>query len=156
LQSLAINQAQVLRGEYGFDGTSGVGKNTSSKLETSAQSTSNVIDSAHDTGLANETRQGQLNAHTDSDDRHDGSSRAKAGGKSTQTVVNTDRYYRTPFFESQAQYERARVSLIDEQFKQFLDGQSLPRLTQVFANELQSLDADVYRLQVAFLSTILM
>lgn len=35
-------------------------------------------------------------------------------------------------------------------------GQSLPHLDQVFKNELNSIDSDVYRLQVALLNTILM
>lgn len=83
-------------------------------------------------------------------------STSKGCAKERQRIVNTDYGYRTPFFESQAQFERAQVSLIDEQFAQFMFGQNLPQLTQVFANELQSIDSDVFRLQIAFLNTILM
>jgi multidrug efflux pump subunit AcrA (membrane-fusion protein) len=74
----------------------------------------------------------------------------------TQTIVNTDYGYRTPYFESAAQYERAQISLIDQQFAQLMYGQNLPHLAQVFANELNNIDADVYRLQIAYLNTILM
>ena len=67
-----------------------------------------------------------------------------------------------PFFESQAQNQRAQISLIDQQFAQFmrlpplLYGPNLPNLATVFQNELNSIDADVYRLQIAYLNTILM
>jgi hypothetical protein len=73
-----------------------------------------------------------------------------------QTIVNTDYGYRVPYCEGAAQYERAQISLIDQQFSQFMYAQNLPRLAQVFANELQSIDGDVFRLQVAYLNTILM
>jgi hypothetical protein len=73
-----------------------------------------------------------------------------------QTIVNTDYGYRVPYCEGAAQYERAQISLIDQQFSQFMYAQSLPHLAQVFTNELQSIDGDVFRLQVAYLNTILM
>ncbi len=73
-----------------------------------------------------------------------------------QGIVNTDYGYRMPYFESQAQNERAQISLIDQQFSQFMYSQQLPNLTQIFANELRSMDGDVYRLQIAFLSSLLM
>jgi biotin carboxyl carrier protein len=73
-----------------------------------------------------------------------------------QTIVNTDYGYRMPYLESQAQNERAQISLIDQQFAQFMAGQNLPNLAQVFQNELNSIDGDIYRLQIGFLNTILM
>jgi hypothetical protein len=73
-----------------------------------------------------------------------------------QTIVNTDYGYRVPYSEGAAQWERARISLIDQQFSQFMYAQNLPNLAQVFTNELQSIDSDVIRLQVAYLNTILM
>jgi hypothetical protein len=73
-----------------------------------------------------------------------------------QTIVNTDYGYRVPYLESAAQYERAQISLMDQQFAQFMYGQNLPRLGTVFANELTNIDASVYRLQIAYLNTILM
>jgi biotin carboxyl carrier protein len=76
--------------------------------------------------------------------------------KQSQTITNTDYGYRTPYIESQAQNERAQISLIDQQFAQFMYRQNLPNLKVVFENELSSIDKDVYRLQVAYLNTILM
>ncbi len=73
-----------------------------------------------------------------------------------QTIINTDYGYRVPFKEGEAQYQRAQISLIDEQFAQFMRDQNLPHLAQVFQNELNSIDGDVFRLQIAFLNTILM
>ena len=70
--------------------------------------------------------------------------------------MNTDYGYRTPFFENQAQNQRAQISLIDQQFAQLMFGQNLPNLAQVFQNELNTIDNNVYRLQIAFLNTILM
>jgi hypothetical protein len=73
-----------------------------------------------------------------------------------QTIVNTDYGYRVPYLESAAQYERAQISLMDQQFAQFMYGQNLASLGTVFANELTNIDASVYRLQIAYLNTILM
>jgi hypothetical protein len=74
----------------------------------------------------------------------------------TQWVENTDYVYRHPFFEGAAQYERAQISLIDQQFEQFMFSQNLPNLNQVFWNELNSIDCDVFQLQIALLNTFLM
>jgi len=76
--------------------------------------------------------------------------------RESQHISNTDYSYRMPDIEREAQNQRAQISLIDQQFAQFMFGQNLPYLTSVFANELQSIDCDVYQLQVAFLNTILM
>jgi biotin carboxyl carrier protein len=73
-----------------------------------------------------------------------------------QTITNTDYGYRVPYYEAAAQYERAQISLIDQQFAQFMYSQNLPHLAQVFRNELSSIDGDVFRLQIAYLNTILM
>jgi hypothetical protein len=75
--------------------------------------------------------------------------------KETQEIYNTDYGYRFPYAESQAQNERAQISLMDERFAQFMNGQSLPHMKQVFDNELNSIDNDVYRIQLAFLRTML-
>ena len=48
------------------------------------------------------------------------------------------------------------MALIDEKYNQFLFSQNLPFLKQVFANELSAIDADVKRLQVGYLNTILL
>jgi hypothetical protein len=87
-----------------------------------------------------------------------GSDSSSGSGYATeaQTIVNTDYGYRVPYLESAAQLERAQISLMDQQFAQFMYGQNLPNLATVFANELTNIDANVYRLQVAYLNTILM
>jgi len=77
-------------------------------------------------------------------------------GMDDQTIVNTDYGYRVPYLENLAQFERAQVSLIDEQFAQFMTGQNLPYLAAVYQNELQMIDSDVFRTQIAYLNTILM
>jgi hypothetical protein len=71
-------------------------------------------------------------------------------------ITNTDYGYRMPYLEANAQWARAQISLIDQQFAQFMYGLNLPNLLQVFQNELQSIDGDVFRLQIAFLNSILM
>ena len=72
------------------------------------------------------------------------------------SAKSTDYGYRIPHLENLAQYERAQISLIDQQFAQFMSGQTIPYLTAVFQNELSSIDSDVFRLQIAYLNTILM
>jgi len=74
----------------------------------------------------------------------------------TQTIANTDYSYRIPTFESAAQNLRAQVSLVDEQFSQYMASQNIDKLIDVFTRELQNIDLDVERLQIAYLNTILM
>ncbi|HEY6314158.1 MAG TPA: hypothetical protein VIY52_25640 [Streptosporangiaceae bacterium] len=74
----------------------------------------------------------------------------------TQTITNTGYDYRVPSIENSARNDRAQISLIDEQFAQFMAGQNLPYLQQVFGNELAMIDLGVKRLQVAYLNTIIM
>lgn len=73
-----------------------------------------------------------------------------------QTIVNTDYGYRMPSAECEAQFHRAQASLADETFAAYMQSQNVPYLDQVFQNELQSIDLDVKRLQIAYLNTILM
>lgn len=73
-----------------------------------------------------------------------------------QTVFNTDYGYRTPYLEGAAQYERAQISLIDQQYAQFMATLNLPNLALVLQNEKNNIDGDVHRLQIAYLNTILM
>jgi hypothetical protein len=73
-----------------------------------------------------------------------------------EIIRNKDYGYRVPFWEDLAKYERAQISLIDQSFAEFMANQSLPYLPYVFANERNSMDADVYRLQIALLNTFLM
>jgi hypothetical protein len=76
--------------------------------------------------------------------------------RQSQSIVNTDYGYRFPYNEAAAQYQRAQISLMDQQFAQFMYGQNLPNLAQVFQNELNSIDGNVFRLQIAYLNSILL
>jgi hypothetical protein len=77
-------------------------------------------------------------------------------GAITQKITNTDYGYRIPWWECQAQYQRAQISLIDQQFAQFMYSVNFPNLKQVFENELNNIDCDIYRLQIAYANTMLM
>jgi hypothetical protein len=78
------------------------------------------------------------------------------GDFSKQTTANTVYPWRTPSLDAQAQGLRAQISLLDQQMSQFMAGQNLPFLENVFNNNKQSMDLDVKRLQIAYLNTILM
>jgi hypothetical protein len=73
-----------------------------------------------------------------------------------QKITTSDKVFRHPFYKAQAQYQRAQISLIDQRFSAFMSEQNIPNLATVFDNELISIDADVYRTQIAYLNTILM
>jgi hypothetical protein len=73
-----------------------------------------------------------------------------------QTVNTSSQAFRHPFYDELAQYQRAQISLIDQRFSALLSALNIPHLATVFGNELASIDADVYRLQIAYLNTILM
>ena len=53
-----------------------------------------------------------------------GSNNSKA--RQDQIITNTDYGYRVPYYEGAAQFERAQISLIDQQFAQFMSNQNLP------------------------------
>jgi biotin carboxyl carrier protein len=73
-----------------------------------------------------------------------------------QNMHTANGEFRHPFYEAMAKYQRAQVSLVDQQFAAFMSAQNLPHLATVFNNELVSIDSDVYRLQIAYLNTILL
>ena len=60
--------------------------------------------------------------------------------------------YTFPVDDSIAQNFRAQISLMDQQFAQFMASQNLDNLKQVFTNELQGIDLDVKQLQIAYIS----
>ncbi|MGA7283313.1 MAG: hypothetical protein WBW87_02105 [Candidatus Cybelea sp.] len=80
----------------------------------------------------------------------------KAYAVETEQIVNTDYGYRMPSVESQAQNERAQISLNDQQFALFMKTRNLPNLSTVFQNELSSIDLNVYQMQIGFLKTLLL
>jgi len=75
--------------------------------------------------------------------------------KTKQNVTNTDYSFRIPYYECEAQYQRAQISLIDQKFTQFMSTLNINNLKNVLNNELSNIDSDVYRLQVAYLNTLL-
>jgi hypothetical protein len=73
----------------------------------------------------------------------------------TQSTTHVDYEYRTPFLEARARNNRAQISLMDQQFEAYMFEQNVPHLEQIFKNELETVDNDVYRLQIAFLRSFL-
>jgi biotin carboxyl carrier protein len=131
LSFLAQQQFNALGSAYQQDGRLGVVKATGSVLNS--------------------------NTHSQGDTTAPGSSSSQTilNTEQSQTIFNTDYGYRFPQLENQAQLERAQISLMDQRFAQFMYVQNLPNLAHVFQNELNSIDSNVYRLQIAFLNTIL-
>jgi biotin carboxyl carrier protein len=127
-------------GEFGatISTTSGSNSVSVSLQEGSTGETSNQTGSSEQTGSGRQVATGQ------------------AYSVETESIVNTDYGYRMPSIESQAQNERAQISLIDQQFAQFMAGQNLPNLATVFQNQLDSIDLSVYQLQIGFLNTLLL
>jgi biotin carboxyl carrier protein len=76
--------------------------------------------------------------------------------KTHQKITNTDYGFRIPYYECEAQYQRAQISLIDQQFAQFMNTLNFSTLKSTFDNELSNIDSDVYRLQIAYANTLLM
>ena len=72
-----------------------------------------------------------------------------------QTITNKDFVFRVPYLEANAQYERAQLSLADELFAETTRQQTVQNYQQVLTNELNSIDLGVYRLQIAYLNTLL-
>ena len=70
-------------------------------------------------------------------------------------MTTTNNEFRHPFYEAMAKYQRAQISLVDQQFAAFMSAQNFPNLSTVFSNELLSIDSEVYKLQVGYLNTIL-
>ncbi|HET8522004.1 MAG TPA: HlyD family efflux transporter periplasmic adaptor subunit [Thermomicrobiales bacterium] len=73
----------------------------------------------------------------------------------TQSALNVDYEYRTPYLETRARHARARISLIDQKFESYMFEQNIPYLQKIFKNELASIDNDVYQLQIALLRSFL-
>jgi biotin carboxyl carrier protein len=108
------------------------------------QSETKMTDSSYSQGSSSLSGSGELDTDvTESSDE-------------TQTITNTGYDYHVPTIEAKAQYARAQISLIDEQYDQFIDEQKILHLNQIFANELKMIDLDVKQLQVAYLNTILL
>ncbi|HEY4077650.1 MAG TPA: hypothetical protein VGM26_12050 [Rhizomicrobium sp.] len=177
LRNLSENQMSQLQNAYIGDGRMDVVKTTQSVLDSRSQSIgkSTTTGRADQKTVSAQVKAGKFDAPpagatslsitaTGSDpvneaygmDSSSELSDSSGAAQERQTIVNTDYGYRTPYLDNLAQYERSQISLIDEEFAQFMSGQNLPYLAAVFQNELSSIDSDVYRTQIAYLNTILM
>jgi hypothetical protein len=77
----------------------------------------------------------------------------RASGR--QSATHEDYEYRTPYIEAHARALRARISLTNQQFEAYMFSQNIPHLEKIFANELASIDNDVFQLQIALLRSFL-
>jgi biotin carboxyl carrier protein len=181
LQQLAENQVGALQAAYNLDPTrkltsplKGVVKTTISELNSTATGQSNeetraAIGYSSGNIPPNPPSGGQefpldaisFSANSENFDFDEGTSQVKTN----QKITNTDYGYRFPYNECQAQYQRAQISLMDQQFAQFMysvtfntniSPNALDNLKQVFENELANIDYDVFRLQLAYANTMLM
>jgi biotin carboxyl carrier protein len=71
------------------------------------------------------------------------------------SIKTTDVEFRVPSIENQARNERAQLSLGKEVISFVRESHYQDQLETVFANELAAIDADVNRIQIAYLNTIL-
>jgi hypothetical protein len=172
LQKLAMDQVVKLKEAYDSDPirkltspSKGVVQSTTSKLNSTATGQSaEVDDDVIGFGTGNKApidpppagAQFQtieiVNANQENIDYDEGTSQVKTD----ENVANTDYAFRIPYYEAEAQYQRAQISLIDQQFAQYISSLNFKNLPQVFTNELNNIDGDVYRLQVAYANTLLM
>ena len=137
LSAFSQKQTELIDAAYTADGRKGVVKTSNSVFTNSQQSSGNS---------------------TTTGPGKDESQQSKNTGSVTeqQTVVNTDFAYRVPELENLARNKRAQVSLADEILSNFVQGQNLEHLLDIFKNELASIDSDVNQLQIAYLNTILL
>jgi len=178
LSSISENQKDQLQSAYSADSRTGVIKQTVSSLNSTLRSsgssntkgrtwddresvptTPGILPTPPDAGQPTnpsfsggdfdenlEFQEGSMGQTTDS----------TGSATEIQTVINTDYGYRMPSLENLAQNERAQISLMDEMFDQYMLGLGLPNLEQTLKNELNSIDGDVFRLQIAYLNTVLL
>jgi hypothetical protein len=177
LQGLSEQQMRLLRDAYNNDGRTEVVRSTQSVLDSQLNSTGTsntrersddqsvtAPDNIHNRFLAPPADASWPEVDTVGDNIVDtiqlqaSATSSSSSGSATehQTIVNTDYGYRVPAIENLAQYQRAQISLIDEQYASFLFAQSVPHVVKLLENELASMDSDVYRTQIAYLNTILM
>lgn len=179
LATASKSQFDDIQNAYLADGRTGVVRSTVSHMTSTTESSA----TSTDTGSSNENRESSLiptsiKLHTlppgggsiagwgfkgdqpvteDFVETTSGSQTTSRGtAQQSDLITTTDYAYRAPYHELTAQFTRARISLLDEQFNLFMSTLNLPRLGQSLLNELNSIDADVFRLQIAYLNTILL
>jgi biotin carboxyl carrier protein len=174
LQEICENQKVQIEEAYRSDGRTGVVKSTSSSLDSTQGSGGDSSRTERTKTITAPFYSRQIDfppsppeepqfipyerpmkADFQSSISTDGSTTSSSASQH-EAIENTDYAYRIPYLENLAQYHRARISLIDEQFNQFINSQNIEWLTLVFRNELASIDADVFQVQMAYLNTILM
>lgn len=74
----------------------------------------------------------------------------------TQSIDNFGYDFRMPFIEEDMRNDRDQNTIADQKISLFLQSHYLDRLEEVFANELASIDADINRMGLAYLGTILL
>ena len=161
-QSSTTNQSTNSVGNYTNNYSTAILENIGGVVTTVTTGPNGVLTSLSETypGTVTTSATGSMNGTGSgtSNQSSSGTTETNSSAKTTQSqlTLNTDYGYRVPAAENNAQFQRTQISLIDEQFSQFMFGQNLPNLTTVFQNELLAIDLGVKRLQVAYLNTILM
>lgn len=154
LRSVSEQQMELLSDAYVQDERMGVVRTTNSLVSASTTGTSD--NETIDFHAAAQTFSDPAASVTTTGTRPGHLDLGRTSSDQREQIQNTDYAYRVPYLENIAQYERAQISLIDEEFSQFMAGQTLPFQAAVFDNELRSMDGDVFRTQVAYLNTILL
>jgi hypothetical protein len=156
LSQFSQNQMEQIRDAYHAKGRTGVATETRSTVESSTTGASDEESVDFLAAPQTFTTPNVGMPLTTHESKHAHLQMGASTSDQNETIVNEDFVYRVPYLENFAQYERAQISLIDEQFAQFMYGQNLPYLAAVFSNELSSIDSDVFRLQIAYLNTMLL
>jgi HlyD family secretion protein len=173
LSILADQQATALQAAYGTTGRGGVVQSTRSQLSSTTQSVGTSTGQSDEdsiqapgtwanfelpAGGAQSVIYGQ-GPLTATEQISTSGEQSSGFANEQQTILNFDYGFRMPSIESQAQNLRAQISLADEQFAVLLKNPpslyAPSNLAQFFNNELNSMDGQVYRLQIAYLNTIL-
>lgn len=77
------------------------------------------------------------------------------GSSSTITTVNTGYTYYFPTVDVDVQYQQTMINLQEQVFATSQSAEMLPQLANIWTNQLQGIDLDVRRLQIAYINTFL-
>lgn len=72
-----------------------------------------------------------------------------------QQATHQDYEYKIPTLDAAARNNRAQISLMDQRFEAFMFERITPKLEKIFKNELDSIDNDVYQIQIALLKSFI-
>jgi hypothetical protein len=141
----SVSGGDVIGQDIGTD----TGSSTTTETQTFAIQNQTGTQTTTTTGTSAENQKDVVSSYDQTN------SQAWGSATQTQSVTSGGYIYRIPTIESAVRNDRNQVALLDEQFREFIRTQSLPNLAQILTNELAIIDLRVRRLQVAFLSTIL-